>query len=213
MAKVKNKKSRIVNVEGDLLFRAEQATALTSTQLRMVADELDRQNAEAYNALEFDLNTGEEKGLVEALDMIDLLVDEVQAYQEPRRPKDPISKFEQYVTQERRPLLSQRPSDEELEFLAIANAFGGEAGELQDAVKKILRSGNYDADTVDAKGYWQDFVHEAGDVLHYLVRLLLHAGWTLEEILQANINKLEARKLTNETQTCQFTVSSSPFEL
>jgi hypothetical protein len=127
--------------------------------------------------------------------------------------KGMMNAFEEFVDTESRPLVSEDMTKHEIEFLAIANAFGGKVGELQDAVKKILRNDLYFANDQEGVARWQDFVLEAGDVLYYLARLLHHTEYTLEDAIQANINKLEARKLANETQTCQFTVHSSPFEL
>lgn len=62
---------------------------------------------------------------------------------------------------------------------------GGEAGEVQEHVKKFIRDGKVpDRDK---------FVWELGDVLHYLTRIASEFGYTLEEIMQANVDKLEAR--------------------
>lgn len=73
-----------------------------------------------------------------------------------------------------------------IELLAVSNAFGGEAGELQNIVKKLLRDGA-------STELYGKFVFEAGDCLHYLTRLVNSLGYTLAEIQQANIDKLEAR--------------------
>jgi NTP pyrophosphatase (non-canonical NTP hydrolase) len=83
-------------------------------------------------------------------------------------------------------MLSQR----EYEFLAISNAFGGEAGELQNIVKKIIR-GEHFYSTSDLD---EMFVLEAGDALHYLVSLITLFGYDVEFIMDANKKKLEARK-------------------
>ena len=106
---------------------------------------------------------------------------------------DEISSFELYVSQESKPLTSGDITVVELEFLAASNAFGGEAGELQNIVKKIMRAGLYGADDP----LWKEFALEAGDVLHYLVRLINSGGFFLSEIQALNIAKLEARKLND----------------
>lgn len=70
--------------------------------------------------------------------------------------------------------------------LAVAGlGLGGEAGEAQEHVKKFLR---------DGKPLGKDFLLEAGDVLHYLTVLLHHAGYTLEDAMRANIQKLMQRE-------------------
>jgi NTP pyrophosphatase (non-canonical NTP hydrolase) len=120
----------------------------------------------------------------------------------------PIERFAMYVAQESHPLTNSVHdiTENELEFLAISNALGGEMGELQNIVKKIMRSDVYHCGGLDL---WNEFILEAGDVLHYYNRLLQNAGYSIEEVINANIHKLEDRKL-NASQT--NTVSTTPAE-
>lgn len=61
----------------------------------------------------------------------------------------------------------------------------GEAGEVCDEVKKALFHG---------KGLDRDaLVKEIGDVLWYADRLLMWLGATMEQAMEANIAKLQAR--------------------
>jgi len=62
---------------------------------------------------------------------------------------------------------------------------GGESGELLDALKKALVY-NQPLDVDNIK-------EEAGDLLHYLARLIKCCGWTFEQIMQANVEKLKKR--------------------
>jgi NTP pyrophosphatase (non-canonical NTP hydrolase) len=62
---------------------------------------------------------------------------------------------------------------------------GTEAGELQDAVKKHIAYGRV-ADAVNV-------VEECGDVLWYVARILKLLGFSFEDAMQMNINKLEKR--------------------
>lgn len=70
---------------------------------------------------------------------------------------------------------------------------GTEAAELQDVVKKHIAY-NKPLDTVNIK-------EEIGDALWYLARICDLYGWTFEEIMELNINKLKKRygdKFTEE---------------
>ena len=72
----------------------------------------------------------------------------------------------------------------------------GEAGEVADKVKKILRDKNgiFDKDTKDAIKY------ELGDVLWYISQLSSELGYELEEVAYANLQKLNSRKVRGKIQ-------------
>tara|TARA_R110001606_G_scaffold80417_3_gene185569 strand:- start:6318 stop:6638 length:321 start_codon:yes stop_codon:yes gene_type:complete len=64
----------------------------------------------------------------------------------------------------------------------------GEAGEVADKVKKIIRDG---LSLVEEK---EGIAKELGDVLWYLAAVARDIGYSLEVIAEMNIEKLESRK-------------------
>jgi NTP pyrophosphatase (non-canonical NTP hydrolase) len=69
----------------------------------------------------------------------------------------------------------------------------GEAGEIANKYKKILRKGL--ALGPQEKAMLMD---EAGDVLWYLAAFVRELGYSLEEVGQFNLDKLSARKVMGE---------------
>lgn len=69
----------------------------------------------------------------------------------------------------------------------------GEAGEVSDKVKKVLRD-NKGEFTAEAK---RAIALELGDVQWYCAALAKDLGYTIEEIWQMNLDKLADRKLRN----------------
>lgn len=79
------------------------------------------------------------------------------------------------------------PHDRDIKYLAIA--LGGEVGEAQDKVKKVLRDkgGLFERKDLDA------IALELGDALFYL-SLLAHAiNYDFSEIARLNIDKINSR--------------------
>lgn len=66
----------------------------------------------------------------------------------------------------------------------------GECGEISEKVKKIIR----DKGGVLAEQDKKDIAKEASDVGWYLAALANELGYTLEEIFQMSIDKLQSRK-------------------
>lgn len=66
----------------------------------------------------------------------------------------------------------------------------GEAGEVADKVKKIFR----DKDGIFSINDKLEIAKEIGDVLWYCAALARDLGYTLEEIGDMNIQKLQSRK-------------------
>jgi len=78
------------------------------------------------------------------------------------------------------------------EYKIIYPALGmtGEAGEVTDKVKKVIRD-NDKTFTEDKK---REIAKEVGDVMWYCATLANDIGYTLEEIGQMNKEKLDSRK-------------------
>ena len=72
----------------------------------------------------------------------------------------------------------------------------GEAGEVADKIKKILRdkSGIFDEQSKEAIKF------ELGDVLWYLSQLSSELGYELDDVAKANLSKLNSRKNRGKIQ-------------
>ena len=70
----------------------------------------------------------------------------------------------------------------------------GEAGEVADKVKKVIRD-NQDVFTDECK---KQIALELGDVMWYAASLAHDLGYTLEEVCQMNLDKLASRMSRNK---------------
>jgi NTP pyrophosphatase (non-canonical NTP hydrolase) len=86
-----------------------------------------------------------------------------------------------------------------VELLIMSNAFGGEAGELMNVVKKIYR----DHDGVVTDDKLDDLRSEIGDNIWYLAGICNAVGLRLDEVIEENIQKINARRygLTTSSST------------
>ena len=74
-----------------------------------------------------------------------------------------------------------------------ALGLAGEAGEVCNKVKKIFRDNN----GVVSEEKKADLSAEIGDVLWYVSNLCTELGFTIEEVAEANIEKLQSRQKNN----------------
>jgi len=77
------------------------------------------------------------------------------------------------------------PQDRALEYVALGLA--GEAGEVANKIKKLIRDG-------DERGKREVIASELGDVLWYVAELASVLGANLDDIAKCNIAKLNDRK-------------------
>lgn len=88
--------------------------------------------------------------------------------------------FERYVVDN----WSETP-DQPLRDLYIMTAgLGGETGEILELLKKSVHNN---------RGIRDDLLLEAGDLLHYLTRIVHHFGFSLDDVMLANMDKLDKR--------------------
>ena len=70
----------------------------------------------------------------------------------------------------------------------------GEAGEVAEKVKKVIRDKNckYDENTK------QEIAKEIGDVMWYIASLCYELGYSMDEVAQMNLDKLTSRQQRNK---------------
>ena len=87
------------------------------------------------------------------------------------------------------------PRDNEIPYLALALC--GEAGEVADKVKKVIRD---KAENFNDQQTRYEIAMEVGDCLWYLANLANSLGLTLHEIALMNIDKINRRKQNGTLQ-------------
>jgi len=86
------------------------------------------------------------------------------------------------------------PKNQGLQYTTLGLV--GEAGEIANKVKKIIR----DSNSVVTEEHKKDLFKEIGDVLWYCAAVSTELGLDLSEIAQANIDKLQKRQKNNTLQ-------------
>lgn len=100
--------------------------------------------------------------------------------------------------------MPRRADDSDLRNLFIMGmGIGGEAGEVQELLKKSVRDGKLDLN---------DLKLELGDVLYYLSRIASWHGMTLTEVMEANVVKLEERQAKGRTGAGKRPALATPGE-
>lgn len=87
-------------------------------------------------------------------------------------------------------IVTQRPAN----FVYPALGLAGEAGEVADKYKKIIRD-NHGVFTIEDK---ESIAYELGDVLWYVAVLADDLGYSLDKIGEMNTEKLTSRKIRNK---------------
>ncbi len=85
-------------------------------------------------------------------------------------------------------VFNDRTTEYKLMYLALGVA--GEAGEVAEKIKKVMRNDN--GIVSDEKR--ESIKSEVGDVLWYLSQLSRELGFTIEDAAQANMRKITDRK-------------------
>lgn len=92
---------------------------------------------------------------------------------------------------------SMYPSGGILGLCYTTLGLNGEAGEVAERIKKIIRDDEVSSDNSTLKKVIEDrkteIVKELGDVLWYLSSLCTELGTDLNEVAQANLDKLRSR--------------------
>lgn len=84
--------------------------------------------------------------------------------------------------------------DKDNNFIYPTLGLAGEAGEVAEKIKKVLR----DDKGVVSQEKKQELLKELGDVLWYLAQISTEIGLSLDEVASSNIEKLASRKERNK---------------
>lgn len=91
---------------------------------------------------------------------------------------------------QRAALRTARDKDAPDEFMHLVLGLVGEAGEIAEKVKKLVRDHDSDLARLDR----DDMAKELGDVLWYTAVLADFLGLSLDEVAQRNVDKLADRQ-------------------
>jgi len=81
-------------------------------------------------------------------------------------------------------------------FIYPTLGLAGEAGEVAEKIKKVIRDGN----GIVSEEKKEEITKELGDVLWYVANLSKELGISLETVAERNIEKLKSRQDRNQLQ-------------
>lgn len=113
--------------------------------------------------------------------------------------------FEEYVKECSKDLTygsAKNGNVQELSYIGLG--IGGEAGELVDQIKKIVKFAPVDNSLSIDDEMRQKLKLELGDVLWYIGQLCRYCDFNLSDILQDNLNKLELRRSEASERTAPY---------
>jgi NTP pyrophosphatase (non-canonical NTP hydrolase) len=87
-------------------------------------------------------------------------------------------------------LATARNKDARDEYFHLVMGLVGEAGEIAEKAKKLVRDQNSDLSLIDT----DDITKELGDVLWYIAVMAEYLGIPLDDVATKNISKLASRK-------------------
>lgn len=99
--------------------------------------------------------------------------------------------FEEYQAESRKTAIYPNKDNN---FIYPTLGLAGEAGEVAEKVKKVLRDGNGEV-SPEKK---EEIKKELGDVLWYLANLSKELGLSLDDVAQGNLDKLRSRQERGE---------------
>lgn len=99
--------------------------------------------------------------------------------------------FEEYQAESRKTAIYPNKDNN---FIYPTLGLAGEAGEVAEKVKKVLRDGNGEV-SLEKK---EEIKKELGDVLWYIANLSKELGLSLEDVAQGNLEKLRSRQERGE---------------
>lgn len=96
--------------------------------------------------------------------------------------------FDEY--QKRALTTASKTPDDFLDLMHWVLGVNGEAGEIAEKVKKIIRDKRGEVSQEDR----EDLAKEVGDVLWYLAVFTKALGFSFEDVARQNLDKLQSRK-------------------
>ena len=87
---------------------------------------------------------------------------------------------------------------EEFKVIYPTRGITGEAGEVSDKIKKLIRDKGYRGGLIEDAKDKEDIALELGDVLWYVATLAHDIGFTLGQVAMLNCFKLQKRKEQNK---------------